>query len=346
MSRHAKPIRFVLVVAVLGTLLAVYLAAIHPWMCHYGSTPAERRMPLPGDDLVPNPAYVTTRAITIRVPPDRVWPWLAQIGQGRAGFYSYSWLENLAGADIHNAHRIHPEWQDLEPGSFVRSVSKNWLGGAFADETGWTVVSAEPGRFVVLKDWGVFYLQPFGEGRTRLIFRGREARVGLPALATRVFLLDPIYFIMEKRMVREIRRLAEGRRHWPGLRALSHVLGGAGFIVAAVVCGVLVACRKRKWPWLVLPLGYFLLVLFSTSDIQSALVAFVALGLVVAGTIVFRRRWWLFLLALWIYSFSVLLFTSNAFPVFGALFLVEAAAIMSFSLRRGRPIEDLGCYPD
>jgi hypothetical protein len=66
-------------------------------------------MPLPGDDLVPDPGYEHTR--DVRAPAEEVWPWLAQIGQGRGGFYSYEWLENLAGCDIHNADEIRPEWQ-------------------------------------------------------------------------------------------------------------------------------------------------------------------------------------------------------------------------------------------
>ena len=64
---------------------------------------------LPGDGLVLEPAIESTRAIIIRAPVEEVWPWLAQIGQDRGGFYSYEWLENLAGCRMRNADRVHPE---------------------------------------------------------------------------------------------------------------------------------------------------------------------------------------------------------------------------------------------
>ena len=77
-------------------------------------------MPLPGDDLVANPALESTRAITIQAPASTIWPWLVQLGQGRGGFYSYQRLENLIGSDIHNADSIVPEYQDLKVGDQVR----------------------------------------------------------------------------------------------------------------------------------------------------------------------------------------------------------------------------------
>ncbi len=62
---------------------------------------------------------IATHSLHVPVPPDRVWPWLAQIGQERGGFYSYQWLENLVGCDITNADRIHAEWQHPHPGDRV-----------------------------------------------------------------------------------------------------------------------------------------------------------------------------------------------------------------------------------
>ncbi|MGZ3681510.1 MAG: hypothetical protein ACXWQR_24345, partial [Ktedonobacterales bacterium] len=96
----------------LGTALAVaYPTVIRPWMLRWGATAAERRESLPGDALVPDPATTSTLAITVDAPVIAVWPWLAQIGQDRAGFYSYEWLENLAGCRMRNADHIYPEWQ-------------------------------------------------------------------------------------------------------------------------------------------------------------------------------------------------------------------------------------------
>ena len=79
----------------------------------WGATDQEVGSPLAGDDLISNPDMVATRAIAIRASAERVWPWIAQLGQGRGGFYSYDWLENLVGCDIHSSDRILREWQDI-----------------------------------------------------------------------------------------------------------------------------------------------------------------------------------------------------------------------------------------
>lgn len=83
------------------------------------ATQEERAQPLPGDELVPKAKLVTTHAISIGAPPDKVWPWIVQMGQDRGGFYSYTMLENLLGCRMTNADRIHPEWQILSVGDSV-----------------------------------------------------------------------------------------------------------------------------------------------------------------------------------------------------------------------------------
>jgi hypothetical protein len=89
---------------VAGTL--ILSPVLRPWYNRWGVTEEEAARSLPGDELVPDPRLGYTRAITIQTPPERVWPWLIQIGQGRGGLYSYDGLENLAGCDIHSAERI------------------------------------------------------------------------------------------------------------------------------------------------------------------------------------------------------------------------------------------------
>jgi len=98
---------------------AAYWHWLRPWHVRWGATEAEVRRALPGDELLPNPKLSATHAITIHAPVAEVWPWLAQIGQGRGGFYSYTWIENLLGCDIHNADRVHPEWQNLKAGDQI-----------------------------------------------------------------------------------------------------------------------------------------------------------------------------------------------------------------------------------
>lgn len=108
---------------------------------HWGATTEESREPLPGDELIPAPGLVATRAITIEAVPEEVWPWVVQIGADRGGFYSYDRLENLAGCKLRSAAAVVPEWQHLAPGDLVRLHPQVAL----------TVVSVEPAHSLVLR---------------------------------------------------------------------------------------------------------------------------------------------------------------------------------------------------
>src|SRR5512136_466510 len=90
----------------------------------WGATGDEVRQALPGDELVLHPKWSYTNAITVRATAAEVWPWLAQMGQGRGGFYSYEFLENLVGCGIHNADRILPEFQNLQVGDGDKLAAK------------------------------------------------------------------------------------------------------------------------------------------------------------------------------------------------------------------------------
>lgn len=105
-----------------------YLPLISPFLLTRGATPQEVSMRLPGDELVPsNPKINMTHAVTVNTAPDKVWPWMVQIGQDRAGFYSFEKLERLFGFGIRNTYRIVPEWQRLAPGDFVK-FHRNGIG--------------------------------------------------------------------------------------------------------------------------------------------------------------------------------------------------------------------------
>lgn len=208
-ARWLREAAATLTVAVLAGLVLV-----RPWHMRWGSTSSELRGEWPGDELVPKANYVVQHAVTIDAPPAAVWPWLAQLGQERGGFYSYAWLENLFGLGIRNADRIHPEWQAIEAGDSVYATPPNWLG--LNRRLGWRVARAEPERVLVLEQWGAFILEPRG-GATRLIVRTRGGGTDRPidlALAPLGFLLfEPAHFIMERRMLLELKWLAEGRVH-------------------------------------------------------------------------------------------------------------------------------------
>jgi len=331
MSKTSPVLKTILWILALGVLLAVYLLAVRPWFLSWGSTAAEQERPLPGDELVPNPESESMRAVTIDAPPEKVWPWLAQIGQDRGGFYSYTWIENLIGAGYRNATRIHPEWQDLKAGDIILFKPRSQRTGGPSEKDGFLVLEAEAGLYFILKNWGVFYLEPAGEGRTRLLLRGRGPKLSFLSRLAFVFVFDPGHFAMEKRMMLEVKRLAEGR---PGPPLWASVLAWTGFALAAAAAAGIIITRKRKWPWLALPLAYALFILIAASDTQAALVGFTALSLIIFGFVVFGRKGWLYLFWWWLLTFAVLLVAEDAFLMFGVVFLVIASGVVFMSLRK------------
>lgn len=185
--------------------LAAYAFLIRPWHLQWGATDEEVKMALPGDDVVEHPQLNATHAITIHAPVSAVWPWIVQIGQNRGGFYSYAWLENLVGCNMHNADRIVPEWQDLKVGDEV------WL---HPKAPPLRVLMIEPERAIVLeKSWG-FFLRPLDQTTTRLIIRGRgdfnpDLKNALFNLILWRGVFEPAHFIMERKMLIGIKQRAE-----------------------------------------------------------------------------------------------------------------------------------------
>jgi hypothetical protein len=190
--------------ALFGTgATALYAVAIRPWHLRWGAEPEDETRELTGDDLLPKGGTQILHAVTIDAPVEAVWPWLAQLGQDRGGFYSYEWLENLAGCEMHNADRIHPEWQHRELGE---TVHLHPAGGL-------RVSVFEPRRALGLEGWGMFVLDPVGGGRTRLIARGGVPR-GIGAV-TYGLLIEIPHFVMERRMLLGIKQRAEASQASP-----------------------------------------------------------------------------------------------------------------------------------
>ena len=188
-------------VALVGTAASVlYALVIRPWHLRWGAEPDDDKRQLPGDELLPKDGTQIVHAVTIDAPVEDVWPWLAQLGQDRGGFYSYEWLENLAGCHMKNADRVHAEWQHRELGE---TVHLHPAGGL-------RVTVFEPGRALGLEGWGTFVLQPKGAGQTRLIARGGVPR-GIGAVAYGLLMEVP-HFLMERRMLLGIKQRAEARR--------------------------------------------------------------------------------------------------------------------------------------
>jgi hypothetical protein len=172
-------------------------------------------MTLPGDELVPEPAEVVTRAVTINASAHDAWRWLVQIGQDRGGMYSYDWLENLVGLRIHSAREVRQEWQQLAVDDEVCLVRPGWLGlkKGFA----LPVARIEPGRSIVLREqppaqpWNAvwsFHLIPTDSAGCRLLSRSRQAR---PSGAARLagYVMDPVTLLMTRKMLLGIKERAE-----------------------------------------------------------------------------------------------------------------------------------------
>jgi len=182
-----------------GLLLLAYRSAGRPWHSRWGATDEEVTRPMPGDELLED-ASSRTRAITIDAPPEQVWPWLVQLGYGRAGWYSYDWIDNDGRP---SASRVVPELQRLEPGDQILMVPG----------MGPRVLAVEPNRYLLAGDveggsW-CLALYPLGDGRTRLVSRWRARWPVTLATVFWVLVSDPGAFVMERRMLLGIKRRAE-----------------------------------------------------------------------------------------------------------------------------------------
>jgi hypothetical protein len=211
-----KP-RYLVALSLIGGATVACTVLARRWQLRWGATDQESEEPLPGDNLITHADLAATRAITIRASSSEVWPWIAQLGQGRGGFYSYDFLENLVGCEIHSADRIVPEWQDIGVGGEVR----------FAPEVGLTVASLEQGRSVVLRGgvpignnpppydftWA-FVVREEPNKTTRLLVRERYAYTRSWAR----LIVEPtevLSFVMSQKMLRGIKERAERARASP-----------------------------------------------------------------------------------------------------------------------------------
>jgi len=193
-------------VAAFGAVIErLYRRFVRAWVLSWGATAEEAARPLPGDDLLESADIVATRAIRIDAPPSAIWPWLVQMGPGRGGAYTYDWIENLFGLNMHSADQIHAEWQNLKVGEVLRSR---------ADRPGMRVEILDSERTLSSRseagDWvWTFVLVP-ENGSTRLISRNRIAMKGAAAgQRLGMLVMEPGSLVMERKMLRGIKQRAE-----------------------------------------------------------------------------------------------------------------------------------------
>jgi uncharacterized protein YndB with AHSA1/START domain len=193
----------------------------------WGSTADERARTWPGEGTVPPPTTAQTMAVSIAAPPEEVWRWLVQIGQGRGGMYSYERLENLFGLDIRNAEGLREDWQHLAPGDRVVVVPPGRL--RMPDGYSFPVAEVEPPHHIVLRQappehpWNAvwtFVVEADGHGGSRLVSRScaqRQAGAAGRAAAVASLIMEPVIVAMTRRMLLGIRERAERstRAHVP-----------------------------------------------------------------------------------------------------------------------------------
>jgi hypothetical protein len=240
----------------LGAVVLFYVAAVRPWMMSWGTTAEERARSMPGDEIVPDSALVTTRAVGIGAAAERVWPWLAQLGQDRGGFYSYELLEDLAGCEMPRAGEILPAAQEWRPGDQLWMYPPDKLDGV----GGAPLLASIPGRALAFGTWNpttphtrppdgswAFVLEPVSADSSRLLVRSRGAApTGFAARLFHFAVFEPIHFVMERRMMDGIRRHAEVRPpHTRAADAAQIAIWAAMFVL--FLWGIVATLRRGRW---------------------------------------------------------------------------------------------------
>lgn len=236
-------------------VFALFFSVVRPSYLRWGATDAELHASFPGEELFPVAGSRSVRAVTVGAPAEEVWPWVAQIGQDRGGFYSYEVLEDLVGCEMPRATQVLPEHQAWREGDQLWMYPKEKLDGA----GGARLVAHEPGRLLMFASralgarvdqpeagvWG-FVVQPLDEHNTRLLAVSRSAPEASPmaaGFARAVF--EPAHHVMERRMLVNLRTLAEGgtTSWWSELAEVALWTLTVVILVAALVT----VARRRRW---------------------------------------------------------------------------------------------------
>ncbi len=219
MSTSIRPPGVGLLATLEGAALVLWHLVATPFIgrrrLRWGTVGTEATESLPGDDLLPSPKWTYTLGMTIAAPPEAVWPWVAQIGQGRGGFYSYQTLENIAGCKITNTAEILPEHQNPEVGGEIYlHPTAPPMRIEIVEPPSALVLLGSPADVGAEETWGMSTWQFIVRGsgnETRLLTRGRSDYSGgwKARLAFGRFPIEVITFVMSRKMMLGIKRLAE-----------------------------------------------------------------------------------------------------------------------------------------
>jgi hypothetical protein len=210
-----------------GVLAAVEGAALIVWnlvatpvigrrRLLWGTVGTEATDSLPGDELVPKPKWSYTLGITVGASPEDIWPWIAQLGQSRGGFYTYQTLENMVGCRITNTTEIRPDHQHPAVGEDIYlHPTAPPMRIEILDPPNALVLFGSPADIGDKESWGMstwqFAVNPCPDGGCRLLTRGRYDYTPdwKSRLAFGRFPIEVITFVMSRKMMLEIKRLAE-----------------------------------------------------------------------------------------------------------------------------------------
>jgi hypothetical protein len=228
-------IRWASIGAIFLLSAGVYLVFIRPWHLQWGATDVEAASYMPGDELVDNPTFNSTRGVTIENSPSEIWPWLVQMGYGRGGFYGYDLIENLGSKrGLASAEVIMPDLQQLQVGDDL-PISVVAL---------YKIQTIEPDRFLVWADenrgaftWGLY---PLDESHTRLILRFRFRHDWYDWVFTEW--ADPIAV---RKILLGIKDRAEGRVEPMVAQNLEIMTWGAAAL--ELIAAVILTFRLRHW---------------------------------------------------------------------------------------------------
>ena len=242
----------------LAGLLALFFLFVRPWYRGWGADQdGLRNAHLPGDTLLWRGTPHETRAVLIHAPAEQVWPWIAQIGQDRGGFYSYEILEDLAGCEMTNLDHLDPSLQRWKAGDKLWMYPPRKAGGVgqaplalhspghalvFYTRRPTTPLTAPPDG-----TWA-FIVEPADRETSHFIMRATaQGRVGLLGTAFERGVFEPIHFAMERKMMEGVKARAEGKsvsKTRDDLQVLLWTITFGLFVASAVL-----VIRGRAWRW-------------------------------------------------------------------------------------------------